>query len=155
MNRVSGGRGAVPMSGGPPPPAAVPPSPGSVRVAFVPVTGLPRYLPVEIEPSSPARSGQIAMATTAAAPRASTTPATAATRSIIGWVAECADQARGDHADDQQRDGIEADRSDVAVGPQAQPRVDDHIDGRGGEEPAEDQADQKQGIPEVGIQLAQ
>ena len=62
--------------------------------------------------------GQIATATTAVAPKTSSTPTMAAIRLVIGRVAEGADQPGGDHHDDQQRDPVEADRADVPVGPQ-------------------------------------
>src|SRR5215216_2577603 len=108
---------------------------------------------VEVDPLSPALSGQIATATTAVAPKATTSPAMAAIRLIIRRVAQGADQPRGDHDDDQQRDAVERDRSDVAVGPQSQPGVDDHVDGHGGEEPAEDQAEDQQDVAEVWVQF--
>src|SRR5512132_298246 len=108
---------------------------------------------VDVVRDSPVCSGQTAIAIAAAAPNASTSPTMAATRLIIGRVAERADQPRRDHDDDQQRDDIEGYRPDVAVGPQAQPAVDDHIDRHGGEEPAEDQADDQQRVPEIRIQI--
>src|SRR5918996_1468817 len=101
----------------------------------------------------PADSGQIAIAITATSPKASRSPAIAAIRLIIRWVAQGADQTGGDHPDDQERDAVQGDRAEVPIGPQPQPGVDDHVDRHGGEEPAEEQADQQQGVPEVGIQF--
>ena len=49
------------------------------------------------------------------------------------------DQARGDHHHDQQRDHVERDGADVAVGPGMRPGVDDDVQRR--RRPAEDQTD--------------
>ena len=76
-------------------------------------------------------------------------------RLVIGWVSECSEQPRGYQHDDQQRDAIEDEGADVAVGPQAQAGVGDHVEGDRGEEAAEDQAEDQQGVPEIGIHMAQ
>src|SRR5512139_178758 len=151
--RVSAGSGAVPMSGGAMPPPI--PAPAFSRAESPLVEREPASKPpvlVVVAPS-PACSGQIATATIPVAAKATSNPTMAAIRLIIRWVPQGADQGGGDHHDDQQRDRVEADCPDVAVGPQAQPRVDDHVDGQGGEEPAEEQAEHQQGVPEIGVQF--
>src|SRR5262245_22084814 len=93
-------------------------------------------------------------ATATVAPKAITTAAIARTRLlIVRWVAQGPDQPGGDHADDQQRDSVEAESADVAVGPEAQAAVHDHVDRHRGEEAAEHEAKEQQRVSEIGIHL--
>src|SRR3954447_18520758 len=128
---------------------------GCARTSPAVEVGASRTALVETEPPSPARSGQIEIATIAIAASARRTPAITATLLVIRGVPQGADQAGADHPDDQQRDAIEPDSSDVAVGPQVEPGVHDHVDRDRGEEAAEDQAEQQQSSPEIGIHFAQ
>src|SRR5215207_2166947 len=105
-------------------------------------------------PASSARSGQIATTTTAVAPKATSSPAIAAIRLLIRRVSDRSDQAGRDHPDDQQRYRIETERAKVPVGLEAQAPVDDHVEGDGGEEPAEDQTGEQKGVSEVRIHRA-
>src|SRR5918994_6984500 len=105
-------------------------------------------------PASSARSDQIATATAAVAPKATSSPAIAAIRLLIRGVSNRSDQAGRDHPDDQERDRVEGERAEVSVGLEAQAPVEDHVQRDRGEERAEDQAGHQKRVSEAGIHRA-